>query len=66
MHDESNLAFRSEKLILAKMAHRISGRRTGWQNSLFKFDGTRVLAKLPSVSAILNMCADWATRNPRT
>ena len=42
--DESNLewlqghAFRGEKQILAKMAHRISARRTGWQNSLFKFD----------------------------
>ena len=31
-------AFRLEKQMLAKMAHRISGRRCGWQNSMFKFD----------------------------
>ena len=36
-HLESH-AFRTEKMMLAKMNHHISGRKRGWQNSLFKFD----------------------------
>ena len=31
-------AFRPEKMMLVKMAHRVSGRRCQWQNQLMKFD----------------------------
>ena len=34
-------AFRVQKQLLAKVSHRLSGRKMGWQNSLFKFDHSK-------------------------
>ena len=57
-------SFRIEKQSLVKNAHRLSGRKAGWMNSLFKFDHSQRDEQGHSLRVRETMCEGSSVRAP--